>query len=429
MVNNVQSSGTLEKKLSEFSHEQRELITSNVGAIQLTEGCSIGCPDCGFGAQRGVNDYIPFDVLTRIVKNYKEGLKSTEPYFYQASDPFDYNFDGKKYKDVHNLFEKVCGFSAGTSTSVPKGKENEVLEFARSGNYLGISCSYMNRKRLQPYVTKFEGKKNVEVAIFDENKADKIKEMEKRFERDIFANYIYPNRRNFNPKKGDLDEIGIGCFNGVLMTPKGVYNVVSIKPNPVYPHGQIVREISPDKFKVVELFDAPLKSERGYFGWWINERLPLNLLTKKEHESPENVKKYWRTFVKKLGAFFDIQDNLNPKDLHAKYKKLGAKNFPITNVSSSENIWNDSTLFPDYTRDYEDVKEFKAIGIDKYFKMHYNIDVDRLNSLRKVNSHNKSALGLLRECEHLKENTGTWFRVAHSAYEIIKEEKRKPLSA
>ena len=57
----------LEKK---FSPEELELIFSNLGAIQLTFGCSKGCPFCGLDAVPGVRENIPYSRLANLFQRW-----------------------------------------------------------------------------------------------------------------------------------------------------------------------------------------------------------------------------------------------------------------------------------------------------------------------------------------------------------------------
>ena len=50
----------LEKK---FTDEELRLIFSNIVTIQLTFGCSKGCPFCGVDAVKGVREHIPYAQL------------------------------------------------------------------------------------------------------------------------------------------------------------------------------------------------------------------------------------------------------------------------------------------------------------------------------------------------------------------------------
>lgn len=158
MINSkIQPTGNLEKVLSEFDERQRKLIMANVGSIQLTDGCSLGCTFCGFESKKGVRDYIPFKLIEGLVKKYKTELAKSHPFLYYASDPFDYDFDGKNYINVHTMFENACNYSPFVSTAVPNGKEEVVIKTLLEDKYTKrwknslidrISVSCMNKKRL-----------------------------------------------------------------------------------------------------------------------------------------------------------------------------------------------------------------------------------------------------------------------------------------
>jgi hypothetical protein len=141
---------TLEKKLSEFSSDQRNLILENIFTLQLTEGCSLGCFDCGAGALVGVRRYIPFVSLERFFHENASALKNLDV-LYLASDPFDYNFEGKSYIDVHRLMAQTTGHKAYVSTSAPISTEEMILGFIFNDNSLELG-----RHGLQvPFIRKF----------------------------------------------------------------------------------------------------------------------------------------------------------------------------------------------------------------------------------------------------------------------------------
>jgi hypothetical protein len=147
-------------ELNKFTESQRKIIYENLYAIELTEGCSIGCDFCGLDAKRGIGKAIPFSVLEKIAFEIpkltnritdwanKFSCKPKRMLLYDATDPLDYQQDGKNYFDAVALFT-ARGFSIGTSTAIPAGKEE--LAIANLDNIHQISISHMNRERLQPY--------------------------------------------------------------------------------------------------------------------------------------------------------------------------------------------------------------------------------------------------------------------------------------
>lgn len=157
----IKPSHRLERILESFSENQLRLIMDNVGAIQLTEGCSSACPDCGVGALPGVRDFIPFRLLEKLFSEFTSELWRQVPYLYFASEPFDY-WDGEHiYEDVHGAFEKRIGRSPGVITSLPRGKEKRILDYVLKNNSLGntknpfisaLSITRLNYARIEKHL-------------------------------------------------------------------------------------------------------------------------------------------------------------------------------------------------------------------------------------------------------------------------------------
>ena len=157
----------IESELGLFSQDQKRLIYQNLYAIELTDGCSVGCGFCGFDVPGGVRDAIPFHALEQIAdeaaaltdraaharaskalpKVYRSDC-SDYIFLYDGSEPLDYWADGKDYFDAFDLFS-AKGFKVATSSAIPKGKEE--LAIANLDNIHQISISHMNRARLMPY--------------------------------------------------------------------------------------------------------------------------------------------------------------------------------------------------------------------------------------------------------------------------------------
>ena len=155
----------IEKILSTFSHKQMKELMANVGSIQLTDGCSFGCGDCGLGAEKGVSDIIAFDTLEWLFKEYSNELKSNFIMLYDASDPFDFQDGEKTYVDVHRAFESIVGISPHVTTHIPVEKEDEIMKYFFESNTLGIinhakfidriSYTNMNKKRFRKALEKY----------------------------------------------------------------------------------------------------------------------------------------------------------------------------------------------------------------------------------------------------------------------------------
>ena len=139
MVLQPQPTRELENVLGQFSDEQLKLIMSNVGAIQLTDGCTLGCSFCGFEALKGVRSYIPPSLLEDLASRFSNELWETGPFLYYASDPFDYDFEGSNYWDIHQMWTEKVGYSPFISTAVPQGKEKLVLDLLQKPDARQIS--------------------------------------------------------------------------------------------------------------------------------------------------------------------------------------------------------------------------------------------------------------------------------------------------
>jgi hypothetical protein len=173
----VSASDILEEKLDLFTLDQKKIIFENTVAIQLTQGCSSGCVDCGAGAILGVRSYIPFDNLEELFCSYNDCFINLETLYF-ASDPFDYNFEGHSYIDVHKMISSKLNNTISVSTSAPKGSEKEVLDFILSNNSLTIkddklqkpfinifSVMKSNYSRLQKTFSEIDGYKNEDQTI------------------------------------------------------------------------------------------------------------------------------------------------------------------------------------------------------------------------------------------------------------------------
>lgn len=107
--------GSLPLHLEErFTPDELSLIFSAIGAIQLTFGCSKGCPFCAFDALPGIREHIPYTQLANLFQQYGKNLKNSKPFLYWASEPIDYasevGLENKTYQDVHQLAVEYAGY-------------------------------------------------------------------------------------------------------------------------------------------------------------------------------------------------------------------------------------------------------------------------------------------------------------------------------
>lgn len=226
----------LEKK---FNEDELKLIFSNLAAVQLTFGCSKGCPFCGFDAIPGVRDHIPYSHLANLFQKYGKEIGDAMPFLYWASEPSDYKdiIDGNEwtYQDIHQLASEYAEYKPHiTSRNI---KDKEWLEF-------------LGAEGTKPRLSVLEG-------------AEKVKEIEKEIggskveimninQREGMGLSIQNEESQRSIEVSGSDILGIGCKNGVLITPRGVYNVINLfGTNNEFPQGMIVSPIK-------EMSDQPI---------------------------------------------------------------------------------------------------------------------------------------------------------------------------
>jgi len=214
----------LEKR---FNDEELKIICENLGAIQLTFGCSRGCPFCGFDAVPGVREHIPYVQLANLFKRYGDFLKKSRPFLYWASEPSDYrNYDYEEekertYRDVHQLAQLYAGYSPH------------------------ITSANLNPEWIKFLTSQEEASHRISVFGLNEEKIDQIlssisSEEEKRLK------LVGKGKKHFKGiglsfyKREEEVSIGIGCINGLLLTPRGLYNVIQSQISEELPQGQYV---------------------------------------------------------------------------------------------------------------------------------------------------------------------------------------------
>lgn len=241
----------LEKK---FTEKQLEMIFSNVKAIQLTFGCSKGCAFCGFDAIKGVREHIPYSQLANMFQRYGKELSKGEPFLYWASEPSDYaskeGLEDRTYEDVHELAVQYAGYDPGvTSFNLTDKKWIDFMARKTSAYRTGrrLSVFGMKEEKLQALQhrvreseeeIKFSGKKAQRVSLFGKEYKH-VKGMGKTFEEEEDVE--------------DVPKAGIACVDGVLLTPRGLFNLFVIPISREYPQGVIITPLE-------KISDDPVKS-------------------------------------------------------------------------------------------------------------------------------------------------------------------------
>jgi len=203
----------LEKK---FPEKVLKMIFTNLHSIQLTFGCSKGCALCGFDAVPGVREHIPYHQLVNLFQKYKTELEKGRPLLYYASEPADYSSEGKTYADAHQLAQEYAGYSPHITSN---HKDEDWLKFINDQK---------NGSRLSVYGTKDE-------------KVEKIK--------NNFENLRITGRNKKHHKgvgitnKDGKRAHGIESSNGLVLTPRGLYNSVLLpnnRANKEFPQGHLM---------------------------------------------------------------------------------------------------------------------------------------------------------------------------------------------
>lgn len=261
----------LEKK---FTPEELKVIFSNIGAVQLTYGCSLACKFCGFDALPGAREHIPFKQMRSLLEQFgsefpKRDQGKNDTFFYYASDPWDYKSeeDGERrdFKDVHNLAKQFTGISSGIRTrKVTDDKWISDLESLKEKESWSaqISTLGLSKERVQELREKNKGRK---IGIEEQYKD------EKEGIRGIGKDILESN--------SSLGRGGIGCFDGVLITPRGIYSTVQLPISEQYPQGMVIvpfEGFDLDQLKVGIRIDEVLRyvlpinremQEYGVGGW------------------------------------------------------------------------------------------------------------------------------------------------------------------
>jgi len=218
-----------------YSTEQLNMIFSSLGAIQLSFGCSKNCPMCGIDAVPGVREQFPFPVLRSMFERYGKLLTSynnpARPILYWASDPSDYQWDDGTttytYPDVHALARRYGKYTPHLTTK--EYRRQDWVKFLKKHP----------DKRLSVH-----GATEEQAAVIRQAVAHKTKKDEKEKERTrlvgIGKKHVTGIGVSILRDHSHVGERGIGCFNGLLLTPRGLYNLFQVPISERFPQGHIV---------------------------------------------------------------------------------------------------------------------------------------------------------------------------------------------
>jgi hypothetical protein len=219
-----------------YSKEQLRIIFSSLGAIQLTFGCSKNCPMCGIDAVPGVREQFPYPVLRNMFESYGALLTSnnnlSRPILYWASDPSDYQWsDGTQnytYQDVHALARRFGKYTPHLTTK--EYRREDWIKFLRKHP----------DKRLSVHGVTEEQAAAIRQAVVRKAKKDEGKEKERTRLVGIGVKQVTGIGISIVKDQSHIGKRGIGCFNGLLLTPRGLYNLFQVPISRRFPQGHIV---------------------------------------------------------------------------------------------------------------------------------------------------------------------------------------------
>lgn len=245
--------------LARYSEKERSGMVRRVVGFQLTKGCNGNCPFCMYGKKHGVEAKFSFDSVNTFFHKYKD-LIPDEPEqigLYWDSDPFDYRDGRYNFTDIYKAWRKIRPNSFQfISTSIPRGSENDFINFMRYGIHeqknrqksnddisLGVRVSLAehNIQRVEATFGKL-----TEVFLSDGYSQQEINEFYAMNVKD--ANRI-GNIHNIGALINRNDEIrdifSPACRDGVVLAPDMFKAVMVTAPNKYEPSGEKVVPIEP----------------------------------------------------------------------------------------------------------------------------------------------------------------------------------------
>ena len=206
----------LEKK---FTEDKLRLIFSNMMFLQLSFGCSKGCPLCGADAVRGVRDTTKTGQIEKLYQKYGEELSKARPVQYYASEQKDH----PDHEKIYGFAEKYAGYSPLITTANFSGEE-----------WKAFLNAHADRTRLSLW-----GIENPEL-ITREIQAGDFEGRGKEQEKGMGV-----SRRDLNhrPEENGVFD-GLNHFRtAVIVTPRGLYNSAPVAPSDRFPQANIISPI------------------------------------------------------------------------------------------------------------------------------------------------------------------------------------------
>lgn len=224
-----------------FPEAVRPWLIQGLQHIQFYDGCSVGCPWCGFDVSRKVTSGFDFESWIRFANHYLSEMPNTVA-LYWASDPLEIagirQQDGRIYDYVDLLRETLPYLRTDqyfyTTTSLPQGTDEVLIKLYQ------FSHDEWQKKAIPGVPVPFH---TVRVSVTEKNKerADRLLERVKRLGLDpgflrAITDFLLDRSLNKvkkvgkfirHPKRGrelpDFDTVA--CYDGTLIRPDGIYSI------------------------------------------------------------------------------------------------------------------------------------------------------------------------------------------------------------
>src|SRR3989344_9369611 len=246
---------SLDDVLAPFSEDERVILTQNLGSVQLTDGCTVGCAWCGLNALRQTTRAFSLESVNNLAN--KSGRGNPFGSLYWESDPFDWVEGGYSYLDLHSTWSLQTGAPPFVSTAVPPGSEFSILRFIEATDE---AIKLLDTPDIISHAQRFRFSRT------DKN-TDRLEHMlrilrHRRVSEEFMKNMLiseldsdHIQNIGYFIKHPDRDEIrdnpGITCQDAVVISPnKGVTGITMEAYTQNTPKGMSEWVISPGKMTV-----------------------------------------------------------------------------------------------------------------------------------------------------------------------------------
>lgn len=126
---------------------QKKLLYKTAMTFQLTSGCSNYCRRCNEWALPKVRSHFSYEAILTILEQLVIH-KNDDISLYGASDPLDWQEDGKTISDVIDAVENFT-LQYNILTKIPRGKETTLKTLLKKNANLAVSMTRQNKARIK----------------------------------------------------------------------------------------------------------------------------------------------------------------------------------------------------------------------------------------------------------------------------------------